>query len=79
MKLNTRQIFEAFVKHCFNVSDNREMTARNIEIFYLRTIKEITLREIGEEFGLSAERVRGINAKMIRRFCGFIERQKMEI
>ena len=79
MKLNTRQIFEAFVKHCFKKSDSREMTARNIEIFFLRTFKEITIREIGEEFGLNHERVRQIDAKMTRRFRLFIERQKMEI
>lgn len=79
MKLNTRQIFEAFAKHCLNNADNREMTARNIEIFFLRTFKEITLREIGEEFGLNHERIRQIDAKMIRRFRGFIERRKMEI
>lgn len=79
MKLNTRQILEAFVETRFEYANDREMIARNIEIFYLRTFKEITLREIGEEFGLSSERVRGINAKMIRQFRGFIERHQMEI
>ena len=79
MKLNTRQILEAFVETRFERADDREMTARNIEIFFLRTFKEITLREIGEEFGLSVERVRGINAKMSRQFRFFVEKRKMEI
>lgn len=79
MKLNTRQIFEAFVKTRFERADDREMIARNIEIFFLRTFKEITLREIGEEFSLNPERVRQINAKMIRQFRSFIERHQIEI
>lgn len=79
MKLNTRQILEAFVKTRFDRANDREMTARNIEIFFLRTFKEITLREIGEEFGLNRERVRQIDAKMRRSFRLFIERYEMKI
>ena len=79
MKLNTRQILEMFIETRFRVAKDRDMVARNIEIFYLRTFKEITLRELSEEFGVNPERVRQIDAKMQRVFRKFVELKNLEI
>jgi len=79
MKLNTCQILEMFVEQLFRRAKDRDMVARNIEIFYLRTFKEITLRELGEEFDLNHERIRQIECKMQRVFRKFLENKNLEI
>jgi len=81
MKLNTRQILEAYVEWRLYNDKLRGAgpTSRNLEIFYLRTFKEMTLRELSQEFGIARERVRQINAKMIRDFRRFIKLNNMKI
>lgn len=79
MKLNTRQILEMFTEFLLRNAKDRDMVARNIEIFHLRTFKEITLRELGEEFNVNHERIRQIDAKMHRVFRKFLESKNLEI
>lgn len=48
---------------------NQDMTARNEDIFIL-ALQNKTLREIGDEVGVSSERVRHIMARHLRRLRG---------
>jgi len=79
MRLNTRQILYKFYKIRLEKSNNPIRTYRDLQIFYLRNIKEMKLHEIGSEFNLSGERVRGIAVRKSREFERFLRIYKMEI
>jgi len=79
MELNTLQIMQAFTKTRLRTAKDREMTARNLEIFYLRVFKGDTLAELGRDFNLTKGRIAGIEAKTARQFRSFLIKNKLEI
>jgi DNA-directed RNA polymerase sigma subunit (sigma70/sigma32) len=52
---------------------HQKTLSRNIEIWKARVLDGLTLRQVGEEFGLQCERVRQIEASISRRL-----REKMK-
>jgi DNA-directed RNA polymerase sigma subunit (sigma70/sigma32) len=57
----------------YSSADVREMSNRNIEIFFMRYVYDMTYAAIGKEFNLSNERVRQIIAKTHRKMKYHIE------
>jgi DNA-directed RNA polymerase sigma subunit (sigma70/sigma32) len=75
MKFETRQSLELFNELLLKNAKNREITARNLQIFYFRVFNGMTLDLIGQEFGLSPERVRQIILKVNRQIKNFLQKK----
>ena len=77
MKLNTQQILEKFSQSVLSNSSDRELAERNLKIFQLRVLNDMTLKSVGDEFGLSQERTRQIVAKVVRKFKYFLAKKDL--
>lgn len=52
------------------------LTEREIEVLNLRSFSDMTLDEIGKEYGLTRERIRQIEAKARKKLVDYIERRE---
>ena len=52
-----------------------ESAERDLEVFFSRKVDKKTLREIGEERGVQGQRIRQIEAQVIRRLSFIVEKK----
>ena len=75
MKLDMQKVFKE-MKNKTN-RDYREQFDRNLQIFIDRVAYNVSLSELAKEHNLSACRIHGIEATMMRQFKQIVKKMKL--
>lgn len=72
MKLDLQKVFEVMKN-----KTNREYFDRNLQIFIDRVAYGVSRSELAKEHNLSATRIHGIEARMMRQFQEIVKKMKL--